>query len=329
MPNAKISRRGVALTTAILGMMVALLVPSAAAAVSAPFATVSRYMSTLNTTTLYNEGCAQGTAAQQTFVAQNLVVVLDFGGPVAFGNGVYGAKLFNGTTATTSTIRDAVEWYAIGFHVCSAIDNSDHLRLAIGTNNSTGAAVGNAAGAAWGQMINDLNIWASVNPEGQTVSFAGANDIEPGFGDPIPARAWVTGFDTATNWSMYNYGSADGCSSIQIPGSDCGTTAHPTWSAEDIYYVSWGAQPCEPLPEVYLYPPPGNALQAKQWYWLSKYSIANHGSRFVFAGSMTEHASDSTTNTAVQGWSELYNQVNSDTTTAGSVKWSTDVTHAN
>ena len=117
--------------------------------------------------------------------------------------------------------------------------------------------------------------------------------------------------------------------STQIPGADCGTAAHPTWVAEDIYYVSWGAQPAYPLPEIYIYPPPGNPIQAKQWYWLSKYSIANHGSRFAFAGSFTEHAADASTNTAAQGYSELYNQINADSATSGSIEWSTDITWAN
>ncbi|MBI2781459.1 MAG: hypothetical protein HYX55_06665 [Chloroflexi bacterium] len=324
-------RAPVALLLSLLGVAGA--PPATAEAASAPLKTVSRYMTTLNSSTLYDEGCAQGTKAWQTFAAQSLVVVLDFGTPVKFTDGSWGASMWGAPNQRTSAIRDAVKWYATGFHQCSAEDNSDQLRLAVGTSND-GSAVAATSGAdahgrAWATMINELQAWVAGRSEGQTVSFAGANDIEPGFGDPDDARAWVKGYDAVTNWQLYDFGSADGCSSTAITSYECGTSAHPAWSAEDLWFVSWGASVAWPLPEIYVNPPPGNPIQAKQWYWVSKYSVAVHGSRLLFKGAFTEYAADSSTNTAAQGWTQLYTQVNADSSTATTPAWSTDITWAN
>ncbi len=79
-----------------------------------PTATTSRYMSTINTSTLYNLGCSTGSANQGG------IVVLDFGQP-AYWNGNYGTLLLAGGNpfASTTEIEAAAKEFAHGLYNCS------------------------------------------------------------------------------------------------------------------------------------------------------------------------------------------------------------------
>src|SRR5690242_8744090 len=80
---------------------------------AAPSATTSRYMKTSDTTTLYNEGCAQGHAAQDG------IIVLDFGSP-SFNGSTYGTLLFGSNTfRSIAQIEKAAESFLTGYWNCS------------------------------------------------------------------------------------------------------------------------------------------------------------------------------------------------------------------
>jgi hypothetical protein len=55
------------------------------------------------------------------------------------------------------------------------------------------------------------------------------------------------------------------------------------WTQEDIWYVSWGADPAFPLPEIYA----TDGVNAWQWQQMSLYSYLNHNSiAMYFVGSV-------------------------------------------
>src|SRR4051794_12277752 len=86
----------------LLVALVVIPVTQVAHAQAAPAPTTSRYMTTIDGGVLYNEGCAQGHAAD------NGIAILDFGQPW-FQNGEYGTILFDavGSFASTAQIESA------------------------------------------------------------------------------------------------------------------------------------------------------------------------------------------------------------------------------
>ncbi len=299
-----------------------------------PAATSSRYMSTVNATTLYNEGCAQGASGQ------NGIVVLDFGAPRVSG-GVYGSLLF-GTAGfvSTASIKSAATWFLQGYWNCSPANA--HVVLGIGTSNCGNGAgpnpcnaggnnITSAHGQAWAQMVRDVNTWITSAGYNSKMSAAGANDMEPSWDSPTETKSWVGGYFSATPVvALYNYGSCDSC-----PYFGCPTcTPNNGWSLDDIWYVSWGATAAYPLPEIYL----ASGANADQWYRMGVYSYTNHGNAMNFQGSFTQWqacqdagpgACPYTGNTPATGWTQLFNALGSDPRTSQPLNWSTDITWQN
>lgn len=154
------------------------------------------------------------------------------------------------------------------------------------------------------------------------------DDIEPGFSDPGPARSFVDGYTSSYGTIEFaNTGSADGCPSNHIPSStDCGTGAYPGWGPADIYHVSWGALPAVPAPEIYR----EDGTNAQQWYWLDRWSVSTQGLSTGFFSSTTQYDScktrtcDGTGNSYGTGYTQLYNALQQSSSTAQSIRFSTD-----
>lgn len=305
--------------------------PGPAQAITAPPEGVSIYVTTRSHTALYDLGCDMGNLDRSRPGSQKSKVVLDFGGAKVFSSTSYGATLFGGPDSTTGQILGAVKEYAHGYWVCTGSDTGSVAEVAIGTNNSTGSDDVTAAhGKAWAKMVNNFASWLGTVPYGNQVLAAGANDIEPGFGNPGPARNWVGGYDSVDDRRMLNYGSADGCPTDHIPGpTECGTSDYPSWGPDDIYYVSWGAPPAYPLPEIYL----TNGNHGQQWYWLSRWAVREHGAPMYYVGSFTQwracrtRSCPGTNNTPSQGYNDLYNALQQHPATAqtpccaSDIKW--------
>ncbi|MBI5034982.1 MAG: hypothetical protein HZB51_31025 [Chloroflexi bacterium] len=295
-----------------------------------PSATTSRYIQTLDPTKLYNQGCAHGTSNPTG------IVVLDFGGPRT-QNGMYGTKLvgISGFISTTQ-IADAVKWWLQGFWNCAP--SNAHITVGIGTNNCAigpgpnacdpgGGNVSFEHGQAWAQMVKSVNDWIITSTYASKLTIAGANDIELHWSSAQEARAWVDGFfSNAPNeiFALYNFGACDGCEYLASQN----WVLPYDWKKEDVWYVSWGAQTSYPLPEIYL----TSGVNASQWYLLSVWSYVNHGSSMNFSGSFTqwqacqERGCTVTDNTPEQGWTQLYDVLNSDARTAQPLNWATDIT---
>ena len=292
---------------------------------AAPASTTSRYMATVDGATLYNEGCAQGQAAD------NGIAILDFGQPWA-QDGTYGTILFDagGTFASTADIEFAVERFLSGYWVCSP--SSTFLRLGIGTSNYRGAT-GAAHGQAWASLVDAVGNWINLPPSYASQEAArGATDLEMGWNNADASRGWAEGYAGVTSTPYYDYGDCEGCPTggtvLGIPG----WTINNGWTQEDVWYVSYGVPAAYPLPEIYL----TSGVNAAQWQRLSLYAFANHGGPIYFLGALTQFQAclagggcPGANNLPGNGWAQLFGALNSDGRTAQRLNWSSDITWNN
>lgn len=289
-----------------------------------PPASTSRYMATVSTTTLSNEGCSQA--------KQSGVIILDFGEPWA-RNGSYGSLLFdaNNTFVTTAQIQSAVEAWLSGYWTCGSTAT---MHLGVGTSNY-GPDVTATLGQKWAQMINNINSWIASSGYSAREVANGADDIEPSWSSPTAARSWTDGYTNGANgqagttWNYYNYGSCDGCASKYTPGPPSNG-----WAEEDIWYVTSGNKDAQGAPEIYYNVPPCADTMASQWEYVSQYGYAYHGSPVRFQTDMTQYAAcgggcNPPTNSPAQGWTQLQSEMNSDPHTAYTLKAATDITWTN
>lgn len=286
-----------------------------------PTATTSRYMSTVDTATLQQEGSAMGNAGLSG------VVILDFGPPAAL-NGTYGAILFNDTFASVPQITAGVEAFLYGYYHAS-VSNGQQLRLGIGTSNypcicaqNATPSVNSAHGAAWGAMVQTVETYIESSGFGQQEYIRGASDIELGWNTFAASKSWVDGFNsqaTASNpITLYDFGDASGCPTHGI-GTVNGSCDNG-WTQADLLYVAWGTPASYPIPEIYC--SPGNA---NEWYQESLYSeVSGGGGMILFPGTLTEQGAATqqgytcagvAVNTPSQGYLQLQNLIQNDTRT--------------
>jgi hypothetical protein len=310
------------------------LVPSRARAVTAPPYTTSRYMQNVSTTRHYDLGCQTGTRTKNLAGTQYDLVILHYFKPVRFSDGSYGAGLLGGASAKTSAIAAAVKEFAKGYYICTGSDTLSQLVLAVGTSND-GSGVTSGHGKAWATMVRSINTWlADTGYDAQTYT-VGASDMELAWNSPTVTRAWVDGFASVCCPLFYNYGDAAGCRADgRQAGDECGTGSFPSWTANDVWYISYGAPPAYPVPQIYR----TDGVMAKQWYGLSLYARNVHGVAMWLLGSLTQSTAckqvgcdASTANTPSQGWTQLWYALNcryfTTTTcpTAQDVDYSTDM----
>ena len=182
------------------------------------------------------------------------VVVLSFGRQVDGGASGFGATIVRGDIAAT-----AAAW-ANGLADCG----TGPWEVAIGTSNSGGATAfnGYAGGREWASIVSAAR--AVADPR---VRIAGAVDIEPGWGPPGQARAWVDGWVSATRTRLWNFGSADGCP--QSVSTD--RTCNNGWTLDDVLWVSSHAGPAVvAMPQIHTF----GGAQSRQWAVLADRAVA-------------------------------------------------------
>ena len=291
---------------------------------TAPGPTTSRYMSTVDGTALYNEGCQQGQAGEDG------VVILDFGAPW-IQNGTYGTILFDarGTFASTAQIEFAAEMFLSGYWDCAP--GNTFVRLGIGTSNYRGMT-GADHGRAWGSLVENVNGWINSPPSYAAEQDAhGAIDLEMAWNTADASRAWVDGYAEVSGSPYYNYGDCEGCPTAGAVLSAPGRRLNNGWTQEDVWYVSYGVQLAFPFPEIYL----TNGVNAAQWQQLSLYAQTNHDTAMNFMGALTQFQScqpgrcPGTNNGPGDGWAQLNDALNSDGRTAQTLNWSSDITWQN
>ena len=298
-------------------------------------AATSYYLPTVDGDFLYGLGCKQGLSDLEAEGAQDSVAVLDFSYPV-YDNGFgYGAALFEDNptqhpTAPVSieAISQAVKHFARGYYHCSGLDSESNLVIGVGTNNKlisiNTEERASGHGKAWGAMVSDLNQWALEQRILHQVQFYGASNIES-WGTPSWTYAWLSGFEQNENVFMLHFGDAAGCPYDERPYLDC----NGDWSVESIWYVSWGAPSALPLPLIYL----TNGIHAKQWAFLSRYSVENHGFRMDFTGVFTgwqycqqfPQWCNGIDNSPEEAYQQMMTELNKNPATQQTLRWSTDI----
>jgi hypothetical protein len=281
------------------------------------------------------------------------------GDPRSFGqmwleNGVYGVGKFSPywQFIPLSAVNTAVREYVRGYWVCSGNDFESQVTVGIGVNNygrmNTGTSnqevlrsTAYEFGKRFGDLVHDVNVWAVQQGYASQVYVAGANDIEwdstGNWQSSYVTRGWVDGFHERDRGIhiYFNFGACSGCPTNITSSNLNWTYSIGNWSLDDIWFVTWGASPAYPLPEIYL----TSGTNARQWYAISKYAAMQKGARIGYIGPMTQYgacqvrsndygcSSGQTNNTPEQGWIQLYNELNKDPLTAQNIlRWVTDIT---
>lgn len=324
-------------TGAIIGIIVLVLgglaQPVSVTAFTYPGYVASWYMDTVNTTTVYNMGCALGTARQGGSAPQDALVIMAYGQPQLRG-GVYGSFDFANTYVTVTQIKNAVVEYAHGFFFCTGSNGTAHVRIAVGTSNfanfSKNAGMTDAEvtghAKAWANMVNAINSDIISFGYQSQADAVGAADIEVSWGTSTTGRRWVDGYESVNSWAFYDFGDAAGCrqSGTTATSGQCGTSS---WFQDDLYYVSWGLSSAWGVPEIYR----EDAAQAKQWQQISNWGTLNGKSKIQFIGSLTQHGAcgtgcSGTNNTAQAGWTQLRDRCAADAATAlSTLKFAADI----
>ncbi len=296
-----------------------------------PETATSYYMITVDGEFLFDLGCELGTRDASLAGVQDSVVVLDFSYPIC-GSGVqFGAELFGFGPVDLDTIGAAVENFGLGYYQCTASDNLSQLVIGIGTNNKPyscdNLTEATAHGTAWATMVNTVNETFFNTGTFHQVHAYGASDMEIGWNGPAWTRAWIDGYDTVNGYPMLHFGDAAGCPYEDRPYLSCGSPDYPEWETEDLWYVSWGASPSLPLPLIYL----TNGIHAKQWAFLSQYSVAEHGARVDFTGVFTQSQAceqwgcNDTDNTPAEAYQQMMAELSKYPETAQDLRWKTDI----
>jgi probable HAF family extracellular repeat protein len=187
---------------------------------------MSRYMKTVDPTTLYNLGCGQ--------TKQSGVTMLDFGAPASDSAGTYGATIFrtDGSFATTSGIETGVKAFLNGYYACHGLSHG-MMTVAVGTSNF-GNQVTCAHGEAWGTMIGNLNSYLISLGYVDRLQVVGASDMELKWNSPSITKTWANCYATTAPVGYYNYGDANGC-----PTTGFGS-CYTGWTVDDVWEISFG-----------------------------------------------------------------------------------------
>ena len=301
---------------------------------SQPATSTSYYLTTVDNHFLHDLGCELGTRDHGLPGKQDSGVVLNFSFPVCFDDGHFGADLYGYGPVSTSGIETAVKSFAAGYYTCTGSDNSSNLVVGVGTNNKPTScrtqSQAAAHGTAWAQLVTRINNWAVNEGIFHQVQAYGASDIELGWNTPTWSRAWIDGFNQPGNNYLLHFGDAAGCPYEGNTHWSCGTANYPEWTMEDVWYVAWGAPPSLPLPLIYL----TNGVHAKQWAYLSQYSVIQHGHPMEFTGVFTQsqfcdqfnwEICQRANNTPEQAYEQLTTELNKHPSTAQILRWKTDI----
>ncbi len=321
-----------------------------------PHASSSYYITDLSP--LYNIGFQLGTQDYNSGIAEDRLVILDFGYPKRSGSNL-GTSLVSDpyhVFYSTTEIALAVEQFAFGYYLGTLSNYAAHLRIVVGTNSccfGTPLAVYQDHGTAWGQMMNTVSQTVS-SLYGTQVDVVAGSDMEPNFTgvltetvDPYGTAQWVTNFAAANTQCNPDNGKEDGC--LYNYGNDvvmaddntpCATGPSSEWHACDVWFVSWGvtnpssnAPFARPLPEIYHARSPNwpdYGPDATNWKDLAFDSVnatynVHHFGPMYFVGSLTTYGTNTTTNSPADGYYLLYNALNSDGVTGQLLRWSTDM----
>lgn len=184
------------------------------------------------------------------------IVILSFGRQVRGGTSGFTAS---SPLSHAEIVATTAAW-AAGLAECG----SGPWEVSIGTSNS-GAVTrynGYSGGATWARLVTRAR--AASDPR---VNVTGSVDLEPGWGPPGQARAWVDGYVATTQVRLWNFGSADGCPQTYLSKLTCNNG----WTIDDVLWVSSHAGPnVVAMPQIHTQ----SGSQARQWAVMAARGIA-------------------------------------------------------
>ena len=223
---------------------------------------------------------------------QRGVVVLSFGAPTATGTTGFGKPL------TYQELSQTAQAWAAGLAECG----NGPWEVALATSNSGAVTAfnGYAGGARWAQLIEETT--AGADPR---VVISGAVDLEPGWGPPGQARAWVDGYVASSARRLWNFGSADGCPQTYLTKLTCNNG----WTIDDVIWVSSRAGAnVVAMPQLHTQ----SGSLARQWAVLAERALATgEPLRIAAVGvqtaacAQTKNGCPTTGETAWDAWSKL------------------------
>ncbi len=295
---------------ALLGSMVAMhATPKAFAVQAKPPTDWSFYMLSTSTTTAYNLGCNQGNFDRSHSPPINSEVVLDFGQHY-YGN-VY---MLSGITITHTQVQQMAEAFAHGYWVCTGSDLTSVLTLGIGINNY-GSWVTYANGQTWGNDVAAVQAYNQSHGYASQVGMMGAGDLEPDWNSFSVTKNWVQGFSSVSGYDYLDFGDAGGCPQYSSNNGSCDNG----WNQYDEWYVSWGALPALPTPEIY------RDFMARQWAMISLYGAQHQNAKVYMQGPWDGYDLDNTGLTSSQAWNDLWTDLNNNSATAQNMIYSLEI----
>jgi hypothetical protein len=307
---------------------------------SPPPPSASFYIKDVSPLAMWNLGCSLAVQMSSSN-ASSAASILHFGQPWRNTSGIYGVRIFDPAVSFVprSEIESASRSFAVAYGYCSSIYyNNTHLFLGIGVNNF-GPHVTYAHGEIWGNIVDTIDASLIGTAAQYRVFVLGAGDLEPGFNTPAATRNWVLGYFSQPSRFTYNFGTADGCPSEDVPGTfdgQCGTPQYPTWKQSDVWFISSGRAGLRAFPEIYA----TNGVNAEQWYQIALYGYRT-GQIFPFVarGSLTQHRACEQRpneagchpnnpylkNTPTQGWLQFATAIRKDPRTSQVVSYASDI----
>lgn len=343
-----------------------------------PPAALSRYMTTDNIDStdydaLFSLGRKRGGCDGGPPAHHDSLLILAFGYPwdnhtSTSAASLYGVALYPSghLTATLTQLESNMIGFFRGYYNCvSSTNPSASLTVGLGINSSVSTGLTAEHGRQWAQLVDDLNDWIKTPPSwADKLHVAGAADFEPGWGSKIASvrlvRQWVDGYAGYVGANppnqYYFYGSCDGCPYVTRDASGNFVASYAPvlvsesdWTMDDVWYVSYGADPAWPVPEIYA----TNGNHARQWQnlalWAATCNLIPYTTtqcepqrrsinRYMrFAGAMTQHQAcldntppcdPSLMNWPSDGWRQLWqalNDPNTPLTHQGALEWITDI----
>lgn len=138
---------------------------------------------------------------------------------------------------------------------------------------------------------------------------------------------WVQGYTGATTHHLFDFDDANGCPQVWPNDHTCHAHDKVTadWTYDNVLAITWPAgsnvsPKLFPLPQIYY------QVNAVEWTFMSRYSATLTRGKINFRGPTTEYHRDSSTNTPLNGWTDLYSELNSFSATSQSVNYATDFT---
>jgi hypothetical protein len=232
-------------------------------------------------------GCAQAAGAPG-------YVFLGLGRQVPGGSTAFG---WDGRRTMADGLRHAITAFSTALNDCAKGGKSFVVVPMTSNYHLDDVALASSFGAEWGTMIESLRDSENL----AHVEIRGGWDVEPSWGSPAAARAWVDAYRTRTSSPFVSGPSADGC-----PFGPGRVSCNNGWSVADLVHVSWVIPGSVVLPQIYT--PSGS--MARQWANLADVAFdlgltPAFGGPLVQARACAERQCNGTANDAATSYEQL------------------------